>query len=498
MENLIKRSPTRITSASYLIAVLVLLIVPALCQASNYPDKLHILSLLEKRKYRSLDRLLMTIQQNSENDVSREVEVQLAFEAFTIPGTEVEPLLRDWVKQAPKSYPAHLATAKYFEKLGWRKRGGKWAHETSENQLRAMNAAFSRASHSATTALSLRPAAIEAYVTLMNIAMANGEEERERALAEEALKKIPESFRIRRAHMQALLPRWGGSYEAMEKFADQSQAYASKNPKLRRLKGMVAWDRGVIATSEKDYRSGIQLFTEALRAGEYAEFYAGRADAHVRMKQYDNALTDASSSLDLYPQDPSVLADRALSLIMLDRIEEAKKNIELISRIDSGDESLKMLRQWFAQKLNAKGWELHKRGDALAAINRFTEAAKMDPTYPDTFYWRALMYAHEKNLDLAQADFEEAIRLNPRYLEAYQQLDLVLVQRKRWNELIFHWSKLLELEPSIADAYLGRARAFHYKGNEIAALEDLRKACSLGSKKACELYDHEKKNKKPS
>ena len=93
--------------------------------ADGRPDKLQILSLLEKRDFVALNRMLATLQEQSEKDISKEVDVQLAFEAFATSRPDIEPLLNEWVKAHPQSYPAQLAAAEYFVHKGWKERGGK-------------------------------------------------------------------------------------------------------------------------------------------------------------------------------------------------------------------------------------------------------------------------------------------------------------------------------------------------------------------------------------
>jgi hypothetical protein len=60
----------------------------------------------------------------------------------------------------------------------------------------------------------------------------------------EALKHNPESFAVREQIMYALRLRWGGSREAMQKFADDSQEYADRNPSMRFLLASLPLDRG--------------------------------------------------------------------------------------------------------------------------------------------------------------------------------------------------------------------------------------------------------------
>lgn len=477
----------RTTLAVSLTIVLTLLAAPERAQADEHPDKLYILSLLEKRDFKTLHQLFETIQESSEKDIALEIEVNLAFDAFSTSRPDLEPLLREWVKAQPGSYAAHLANGVYFKHRAWLKRGGKWSKDTTKEQLEQMNVNFAESIRYVTRALSLRPTLIEGYAVLINATMAMGEPEREQHWVRQALEKSPASFRIRRSHMQTLLPRWGGSYEAMRTFARESQAYSKRNPKLKLLLGMVMWDKGRNAVHDVDYGNAVQFFTQALEIGEYAEFYASRADVYERMKEHGKALADTNKALELYPQDPSVLADQASVLIKLERLDEAVSDLELASTLDPAN--VDNLRNRLSISLTHRGYELERGGRYDEAISQFNAAAKLNPSGHETFYWRARAYADKGKFDLAEADLDQAVRLNPRYFEAYKTLDWVLARDHRWDEVVAYWNKFIQIEPDNANAYVERAGTFRHKGNMAAALADLKKACDLGNGNACQIHD---------
>ncbi len=473
------------------IITMILLASPKQVHADGHPDKLRILSLLETRDFKTLNQLLETIQELSEKDINREIDVTLAFNAFSTSRPDFEPLLDEWVKKHPESYAAHLANGSYFQHRAWLKRGSKWSKDTTSEQLRQMNLYFAESIRYVTGALTLRPTLIEGYAILINAAMAMSKPEHEQQLVRQALEKSPASFRIRRSHMQALLPRWGGSYEAMRNFARESQAYSEQNPNLKVLRGLVMWDKGRNAMLGADYGNAVQFFTQAIQNGESPEFYADRADAYMRIKDYGKALVDTHKALELYPQNPSVLADQAGALAKLGRIGEAISDLELVTRIDPGETSVENIRDWLSDLLIRQGYELQRDGKYDEAILQFNSAEKLNPARYQAFYWRARVYAHKGRFDLAEADLNQAIRLNPRYFEAYQTLDWILARDRRWDEVVSHWNRFIQIEPGNANAYIERAGTFRHKGNMVAALEDLKKACDLGNSNACQIHNRE-------
>jgi tetratricopeptide (TPR) repeat protein len=474
-----------------LVLTILLLILPGMGCSDNsrFPDRLLIISLLENRDFDALDRLLNVLQDNAEKDIANEIYATFAFETFQEFEPDHESILNRWMAGNPQSYAARLAAGEYFYHLGTIKRGGSRADETSPEQFREMNAAFDRAIRHVKEAISLRPTLIEGYYLLAQIAMFRGEEHTERELVQQALKISPASFRIRRSYMQALLPRWGGSHEAMEVFAADSQIHGDRNPRLKSLRGLVAWDLGKIAVSQKDYGLAVRYFSKALEAGEYATFYADRADAHIKMKDYGKALADANAALALYPQSPSVLADRARAFSGLGRFEEAAADLEAAAKLNPAEKSLASIRDWLAGKLAADAYEAQKRGRYDESLALFGKALKIDPKRPETYYWRGRTYIQKGRLELARSELEEALQFNPHYFEALQSLDWVLAQTQRWDDILTHWNRFLRDEPDNANAYLERAGAFRRKGDMPAALDDLKTACRLGNGNACQFYE---------
>lgn len=476
---------------------LALLLVLSLlsCQApktpqanGDFPDKLHILALLEKQDYDGLEQLLTGLQQATENNIAEETKTYFAFDAFATSRPGVASLLQKWVAARPSSYCAQLATGIYFLELGIDRRGGDWASKTSTEQFAQMNAAFDQAIPYLQAALSINPRLTDAYAAQITIAVFRGDDELEQALTQKGLEIAPASFNIRRIHMAALEPRWGGSYAAMEEFAEQSQIHAAAFPKLKVLRGLIAWDQGTYAFADKDYGKAAELFTQALKSGEYSFFYADRSKAYFRMASYDEALEDAEVALRLYPQTQEFLIAKAYALTALGRLDEASADLELATALNPECQCLANVTKWVAARVAYEGYELHKKGRFEDCIAQLDKAIQIDSKQPEPFYWRGHARIKLKQFEQAKGDFEEALRLNPAYFESAQNLDWLYARESRWDDVVDMWNHFLDTNPAQAGAYLERAGAWRRKGNMVAALDDLKTACDLGNQQACQYY----------
>ena len=449
--------------------------------------RLEILGELNRGEFAALERRFEALQDSLDADPTGEVDVRRAYRSFATTRAGTEEALRRWVGASPESYAAHLALATHLSYQGWQARGGKVRSETKDEQFESMNAAFADAVRSASRAIELNPSLSEAYSVAINIAMARGERDTGAALASQALEHRPESYRVRRTVMQSLLPRWGGSYESMARFAVESQKHVDRNPRLQSLLGYPAWDAGRIAVRQKNYGHAVTLFTKAIELGESGEFYATRADALIRMRSYDRALADANEALRLQPEEVSVLADRAMAFAGVGHLDLATADIQLASDLEPDEDQVEYARDFVSSKLVNAGYEQQKRGQYAEALSVLNDAVDLNPSYNMAFYWRGQVHAQKGELQQAEADLTRAIELNPRHIDSYRTLDWVLGKSGRWDEVVAHWNDFIELEPKNATAYLERAGTYRHKGNMPAAIGDLETACKLGNGNACQI-----------
>lgn len=65
-----------------------------------------------------------------EKGLLREDKVADAFNSFAVTYSRYETLLNEWQRVFPKSFAPYLAQAKYYQEVGWPKRGHDWARNT--------------------------------------------------------------------------------------------------------------------------------------------------------------------------------------------------------------------------------------------------------------------------------------------------------------------------------------------------------------------------------
>jgi len=116
-----------------------------------------------------------------------------------------------------------------------------------------------------------------------------------------------------------------------------------------------------------------------------------------------------------------------------------------------------------------------------AAIAKLTEVIQLDPTVPDAFDIRAILYSVAGDYDRAITDYTEEIGLNPKGVAAYQHRGRTYENEKQYDKAIEDFTREIELEPKSPLSYDDRPRAYELVGRNQEALADLQHAISLGA-----------------
>lgn len=172
-------------------------------------------------------------------------------------------------------------------------------------------------------ALAINSKFVPAYLSLLDIERAGGTLENSARIAEIGTSQLPQSYYVRIAFMQALLPRWGGSYEAMNFYASKEQAHLGKSARIYALLGEVPADKARILSRQGEHQKAIDAATEALSYGERMAHLELRAKAYVALGLFDLAAIDfrrmvaidpaddaSKSKADIYEKMPRLLIEK--------------------------------------------------------------------------------------------------------------------------------------------------------------------------------------------
>ncbi|HYK66088.1 MAG TPA: DUF4034 domain-containing protein [Patescibacteria group bacterium] len=310
-------------------------------------NKAELIRELRDRKFQVLDVQLNSYQKAFEANVLEELNLDIAFDSFNLPDPSLSPIFEEWVKTEPNSYPAHLARAQHLMALGWQARGTRFTNKTSEQQFAEMKTLHGEGVKEAVAAINLDPKSAPAYGLIIDAARGGGDTDLLNKAYSAGLKNVPTSLSFRLSLMDALEPRWGGSYDAMAEFAADAQKYAAQNPRLVCLKGWVDSALAGEASRDGNPNKAIRLYNKALEeGGDYSAFYLYRGNTYSRIRRFDDALEDLNRANRLRPQNPHVLDSLAYVYYGLTRPQDALAVIQQYREIAQPDPYLLKIEQW--------------------------------------------------------------------------------------------------------------------------------------------------------
>ena len=92
-----------------------------------------------------------------------------------------------------------------------------------------------------------------------------------------------------------------------------------------------------------------------------------------------------------------------------------------------------------------QGNELYEQGRLNEAIDEYTEAIEVEPTWADPYFCRGTTYCHLGQTERGIEDLSEAIRLDPELAEAYCNRGFAYAEQGRKAEAIADFEKFISL-----------------------------------------------------
>ncbi len=278
----------------------------------NAPRPEEFLQLLHQGDFAALEKKLEELQRGYETGKVHEFWVSTAFESFAEP--RIESDVQRWAEQRPGAWQARAARGAMYWGAAQRARGGKAISETLPQQIEEMEKDLGLSVRDLRAVLATRPKFLPAYAHLIDAARMLGDDAMGASVVRAALLQDPRTLLVRESYMLELTPAWGGSFEAMDAFAREAQAYAGENPELISLIGETYVWRASESQRNHDNDRTIALYTEALRYGHWTNWLIGRGRAYADSQHYQEALADFDGALRNAPYSAELFARRAACL----------------------------------------------------------------------------------------------------------------------------------------------------------------------------------------
>ncbi|MDI6741883.1 MAG: tetratricopeptide repeat protein [Smithella sp.] len=126
------------------------------------------------------------------------------------------------------------------------------------------------------------------------------------------------------------------------------------------------------------------------------------------------------------------------------------------------------------------GSALFDKGNVPEAIAHFDEAIRINPEFISAYNHRGIVYAKTGHRQKALENFNTAIRMKPRDANAYRNRATLYGEMGEYHSAIEDMNMAIEIEPHGADSYYNRAFFYSKLDDKFAVCRDAQKACELG------------------
>jgi cytochrome c-type biogenesis protein CcmH/NrfG len=123
------------------------------------------------------------------------------------------------------------------------------------------------------------------------------------------------------------------------------------------------------------------------------------------------------------------------------------------------------------------------------AIADYNEAIRIDPDYADAFYGRGNAWSEKFDDARALADYNQAIRLDPNHAAALNNRGAAWLAMGQYDRAVADFSAAIRIDPRDADYYNNLGNAWHLKGDNDRAIVDYDEAIRLNPRDPCPLYN---------
>ncbi|HYX13334.1 MAG TPA: tetratricopeptide repeat protein [Nostoc sp.] len=229
--------------------------------------------------------------------------------------------------------------------------------------------------------------------------------------------------------------------------------------------------RGFVQATREEYQEALKSFDKATQIEpKFAPGWRLRGLTLINLKRYPEALESYDQVAKLDPDDASVQALRSIILLTAKRFPEA---LEVSNRVIQKSPS-----SW---AYFARGAARIATGDSQGALADLNEAIRLNPEYIENaaYSLRGSIRAQQGDLKGAIADLNEAVRLDPKDADNFKGRGEIRFQQKDFKGALADFNEAIRLDPKNIEAIKARGLLRSLQQDYKGAVADFNQAIRL-------------------
>ena len=231
-------------------------------------------------------------------------------------------------------------------------------------------------------------------------------------------------------------------------------------------------EKGTVKRDAWESEFGKVVFDLNLLNPDSAQFYRIRGKAKFDKGQYESAIADLDTAIQIKPDDFKTYGNRGFVKSELKQYESA---------IFDFDEALRIKPNTVSILFN-RGVAKYELGKYESAIADFEIVLHIEPDAADAYYHRGLVKTAQNQYEAAISNYSMALRINPAFFDAYNNRGAAKYVLGQHEAAISDCNEALRIKPDSAGAYYNRGIAKHELGRTSEAKNDLQTALKLADK----------------
>ncbi len=250
------------------------------------------------------------------------------------------------------------------------------------------------------------------------------------------------------------------------------------------------FDAGILSYDLDEFQEAVDYFSKSIEFTTYSKVYFNRALAYYQLDNFDNALKDFDSHLNLlesyddFEEMRIIYTTKALCYIEKSDYENAAQ--EYSNYLDLVDSDAEVL---IRRALSYGALEKYKDAiyDFTKVIGMKSNVTKMQKAY--SYQARGDAKYQLKDSYGAMDDLNKAILLAPLFKDSYKVRGNIYFAKKNYKLALIDYNKVLSIDKDDFDALVNRAKIKINLNDKKGGCIDLSRAGELGSDEAYELIE---------